>query len=101
VRAIGGAVDRVDDDGHVGVRASGPARFLAEHAHAGGVQHGQDGGVGHEVDVVLPRSLGAVPPLTGAERRERAALRGGRDVEEVEDVVGRHPDAASTVTTAL
>ena len=67
----------------------------------GGVQDREHGGVGDEVEAVLPGAIGAGAAIAGAEGCERAALRGGRDVEHGEQVVGRHRDAASTVTTAL
>ena len=65
------------------------------------MQHREHRGVGDEVEPVLAGPVGAGPALVGTEGRERAALRGSRDVEQREQVVGRHRGAASTVTTAL
>ncbi len=65
------------------------------------MQDREHGGVGDEVDAVLPGAIGAGAAIGGAEGCERAALRCSRDVEHREQVVGRHRSAASTVTTAL
>ena len=66
------------------------------------VQHREHGGVGDEVELVLPGAVGAGPAFGGAEGRERAALRRGRDVEQPSSMSsGVTAAPASTVTTAL
>ena len=102
-RAVGGAVDRIDDHGDRRVLGPGPAGLLAEHAHArawrapGGPQRRRRGRGG------TARAIGAVATFDRSERGQRTALRRGRDVEQREQVVGReaHGAAGSTVTTAL
>ena len=82
---------------------SGPARLLAEHAHARGGEHREDRSVGDEVEAVLARAVGAGATFGRSERGQRTALRRGGDVEQREQVLGRevHGAAGSTVTTAL
>jgi hypothetical protein len=64
------------------------------------VEHREDGGIGDDVELVLPWLLGAGTPLARAKGGQGASLRGCGHVEQRQDVVGRHR-VASTVTIAL
>ena len=105
-RAVGRPVDRIDHHGDLRVGGSAPARLLAEHPETGRREHRQDGGVGHQIELVLAGPVGAGAPFDRTQDRQRAPLRGAGDVEEREQLigvhrVGAHRRAGSTVTIAL
>jgi hypothetical protein len=54
--------------------------LLRQDTHAGLVQHGESGGVSHEVGPVLPGDRSGQPPVVG--RAERGGDGIGRPVEE-------------------
>ena len=77
---------------HPGLLAHDPDRRALEHCARGGV--------GEDVERVLPGSLGAGPDLGARDRSDRVAHGRGRTVEQLKELVGRHA-YLTTSTTAL
>ena len=66
---VGRAVNRVDNDSPTG-RPGAQARFLAQHADTGRVEHAQRSGVGDLVECVLIGPVAAdAPTIEGGQRR--------------------------------
>jgi hypothetical protein len=75
VRAVRGAVDRVEHDGELGVAARGDPGLFAHDRHGYARENAQRDLVGDEIERVLTRAIGLAPALVGGQR-----LHGGRDL---------------------
>ena len=90
-RAVGRAVDRIDDHGDRGVGRTAPARLLAEHADAGGASTGRTAASATRSSWYWPGRSVRAAPFGRTEGRQGASLRGAGDVEECEQIVRASP----------